>query len=287
MRVWAEPETGGESYIPHAASKRGKSLDIWRQTGRILGAPEAQFFAAAVSTPRRTCRPRTRRRPTVRRCRRPVMRRWTPSIRRPSRSSRSRVRWGRALSWARTQVGKPYIWGGVGSDRLRLLRLPECDHERAARSEPVLAARVDGELPVARVRGGRWRLHDRVDAERGRRHRSHGRHDARRQRGVPRRPGCGRRRLGSWRARRPVRHPRAPGDVPRRHGPTCRATATICCRRVSGSFPGDEPHPGRCGCCSWACSRSSVQRGGPDHGVYLDAQEWRGMTACVRSTRRR
>lgn len=38
MRLWAEPETGGESYIPHAKSKRARSLAIWEETGRILGA---------------------------------------------------------------------------------------------------------------------------------------------------------------------------------------------------------------------------------------------------------
>jgi TP901 family phage tail tape measure protein len=38
-RVWGEPETGGESYIPHAPSKRARSLDIWGETGRILGVP--------------------------------------------------------------------------------------------------------------------------------------------------------------------------------------------------------------------------------------------------------
>lgn len=37
-RVWAEDETGGESYIPLHPSKRTRSLDIWRQTGRLLGA---------------------------------------------------------------------------------------------------------------------------------------------------------------------------------------------------------------------------------------------------------
>jgi len=37
-RVWAEPETGGESYIPLAASKRARSLDIWAETGKRLGA---------------------------------------------------------------------------------------------------------------------------------------------------------------------------------------------------------------------------------------------------------
>lgn len=36
-RVWAEDETGGESYIPLHPSKRTRSLDIWRQTGRLLG----------------------------------------------------------------------------------------------------------------------------------------------------------------------------------------------------------------------------------------------------------
>ena len=36
-RVWAEPETGGEAYIPLAPSKRTRSLEIWRETGRRLG----------------------------------------------------------------------------------------------------------------------------------------------------------------------------------------------------------------------------------------------------------
>lgn len=36
-RIWAEPETGGEAYIPLSPAKRGRSLDIWRQTGRALG----------------------------------------------------------------------------------------------------------------------------------------------------------------------------------------------------------------------------------------------------------
>lgn len=38
MRLWAEPETGGEAYIPLAASKRARSLKIWQQTGKYLGA---------------------------------------------------------------------------------------------------------------------------------------------------------------------------------------------------------------------------------------------------------
>lgn len=37
LRVWAEPETGGEAYIPLAASKRTRSVAIWQETGRRLG----------------------------------------------------------------------------------------------------------------------------------------------------------------------------------------------------------------------------------------------------------
>lgn len=36
-RVWAEPETGGESYIPLAPQKRARSTAIWRETGHRLG----------------------------------------------------------------------------------------------------------------------------------------------------------------------------------------------------------------------------------------------------------
>jgi hypothetical protein len=35
---WAEAETHGESFIPHAPSKRARSLEIWKRTGQILGA---------------------------------------------------------------------------------------------------------------------------------------------------------------------------------------------------------------------------------------------------------
>jgi len=37
-RLWAEDETGGESYIPLSPHKRERSLDIWHQTGKLLGA---------------------------------------------------------------------------------------------------------------------------------------------------------------------------------------------------------------------------------------------------------
>lgn len=37
MRLWAEPETGGEAYIPLSPAKRDRSLRIWEETGRRLG----------------------------------------------------------------------------------------------------------------------------------------------------------------------------------------------------------------------------------------------------------
>lgn len=37
MRLWAEPETGGEAYIPLSPAKRNRSLSIWAQTGKALG----------------------------------------------------------------------------------------------------------------------------------------------------------------------------------------------------------------------------------------------------------
>ncbi|WP_336633581.1 MULTISPECIES: phage tail tape measure protein [unclassified Microbacterium] len=36
-RVWAEPETDGESYVPHARSKRARSEQVMAQTAEILG----------------------------------------------------------------------------------------------------------------------------------------------------------------------------------------------------------------------------------------------------------
>lgn len=36
-RVWAEPETGGETYVPHALSKRARAEQIMAQTAQIFG----------------------------------------------------------------------------------------------------------------------------------------------------------------------------------------------------------------------------------------------------------
>lgn len=40
VRIWAEPETGGEAYIPLAPSKRARSVAIWQETGERLGVSD-------------------------------------------------------------------------------------------------------------------------------------------------------------------------------------------------------------------------------------------------------
>lgn len=44
VRIWGEPETKGEAYIPLANDwRRARALDIWQQTGQILGALPEQY----------------------------------------------------------------------------------------------------------------------------------------------------------------------------------------------------------------------------------------------------
>jgi hypothetical protein len=45
---WAEPETGGEAFIPLAPSKRKRSLEIWQKTGQLLGAPFQMFANGGI-----------------------------------------------------------------------------------------------------------------------------------------------------------------------------------------------------------------------------------------------
>jgi hypothetical protein len=47
-RVWAEPETGGEAYIPLAPSKRDRSVAIWEETGRRLGVEFVKMANGAL-----------------------------------------------------------------------------------------------------------------------------------------------------------------------------------------------------------------------------------------------
>lgn len=48
MRVWAEPETGGEAYIPLAPSKAGRSTQILAETDARLGHPLADRYVTAL-----------------------------------------------------------------------------------------------------------------------------------------------------------------------------------------------------------------------------------------------
>lgn len=51
LRIWGEPETGGEAYIPLSPSKRAQSLQLWRETGRRLGALPAQGSSRPITPP--------------------------------------------------------------------------------------------------------------------------------------------------------------------------------------------------------------------------------------------
>lgn len=48
--VWNEPQAGGESYIPHSPSKRGRSVQILHHTARILGV--RHFADGGMTLPR-------------------------------------------------------------------------------------------------------------------------------------------------------------------------------------------------------------------------------------------
>jgi TP901 family phage tail tape measure protein len=48
-RVWAEPETGGEAYIPLHPGKHTRSVDIWRQVGDRLGVQFQEFRFGGIN----------------------------------------------------------------------------------------------------------------------------------------------------------------------------------------------------------------------------------------------
>lgn len=45
---WAEPETGGEVFIPLASGKRTRSLSIWRKAGALLGANFQEYADGGI-----------------------------------------------------------------------------------------------------------------------------------------------------------------------------------------------------------------------------------------------
>lgn len=52
MRLWAEPETGGEAYIPLSKSKRGRSVEILKQVADMFGMQVDEFANGALINPR-------------------------------------------------------------------------------------------------------------------------------------------------------------------------------------------------------------------------------------------
>lgn len=109
--LYGEPETGGEAYIPLGAHKRTRSRAIAVETVRRLGGV-AEFadggFTALSDVP------------GVPRGRTPSGGVGDTADSSMAHTRRATVEWlkknmgGPALAWARTQAGKPYVWGGVG-----------------------------------------------------------------------------------------------------------------------------------------------------------------------------
>jgi hypothetical protein len=113
MRVWAEPETGGEAYIPLSPAKRPRSRSIASETVQRLGGQVQWFanggFAGESDIPRP---------PSTAPYLMPISTAGDAAMDTAFQATANFVRengpWARALAWAKSQVGKPYIWGGVG-----------------------------------------------------------------------------------------------------------------------------------------------------------------------------
>lgn len=54
FRIWAEPETGGEAYIPLSSSKRARSTRIWEETGNRLNVNWEAYANGGVKGGRST-----------------------------------------------------------------------------------------------------------------------------------------------------------------------------------------------------------------------------------------
>jgi hypothetical protein len=112
-RVWAEPETGGEAYIPLAAAKRPRSRAIAAETVQRLGG-QVQWFAGGGFTSEADIPRPSSTAPY----RMPISTAGDAAMDTAFQATANFVRengpWARALAWAKSQVGKPYIWGGVG-----------------------------------------------------------------------------------------------------------------------------------------------------------------------------
>ncbi|WP_159702649.1 hypothetical protein [Arthrobacter sp. 18067] len=59
FRIFAEKATGGEAFIPLASSKRARSVEIWRETGRLLGQDVGVYENGGIAAERGVQRSRT------------------------------------------------------------------------------------------------------------------------------------------------------------------------------------------------------------------------------------
>lgn len=51
MRLWAEPETGGEAYIPLGTSKRAQAMPVLAEVARRFGLQMSQYANGGIATP--------------------------------------------------------------------------------------------------------------------------------------------------------------------------------------------------------------------------------------------
>lgn len=91
MRLWAEPETGGEAYIPLSPAKRGRSTEILGKVADRFGMTLLPFEDGGLTTGARIS-----------------------TAVEGFKTTDMPAGIAQALAWALGQVGKPYIWGAVG-----------------------------------------------------------------------------------------------------------------------------------------------------------------------------
>lgn len=94
-RVWAEPETGGEAYIPLSPAKRKRSLAIWEETGRRLQAFAGGGFTGESDVPRP-----------------PSVSPYTGAIGQPGAATMEKA-YGDAVEWVKKNAA-PQLTAGVG-----------------------------------------------------------------------------------------------------------------------------------------------------------------------------
>lgn len=107
-RVWNEPETGGELYAPLSPTKRPRSRKIMEQGARLMGGRVEWYQDGGI-----TAKPRLRVQADMSELRQ-MVRETVQQIRQSMAGGMTSAQIERGQAAARSQVGKPYVWGGVG-----------------------------------------------------------------------------------------------------------------------------------------------------------------------------